>query len=64
MMHKIRIIFQLFNAAGQEIMSEEHLLGVGNNSLEIDLSSQPEGVYFLSIFDGFDKIAQKLIKLP
>ena len=59
-----RVQLQVFNTAGQKMLDQERVLSVGKNMLRLDLSRQPPGIYFLSLFDGDQWKSCRLIKLP
>jgi len=52
----------VINALGKEILTKQVQASRGLNSLEIDLGSQPAGMYFLSIISNSGKQQVKLIK--
>ena len=48
------------NSLGQQI-SREQLGHVANNVLDVDLSTQPNGIYFLSLSNGKERILRKIV---
>ncbi|MCW3078045.1 MAG: hypothetical protein JWO32_2654 [Bacteroidetes bacterium] len=48
------------NALGQQILSNKYN-GISNESIGLDLTSQSNGVYFITISNGTDKMVQRLI---
>jgi hypothetical protein len=55
-----KLTIRVLNYIGQELSSEE----VGNvsaHALDLDLSNKPEGVYFLEISNGKERLTKKLI---
>lgn len=48
------------NALGQQISSRMYN-GISNEHLSLDLTSQPNGVYFVTVSNGADKMVQRLI---
>lgn len=53
---RIRII----NCIGKQL-SDERLSNVYNNVLDIDMSNEPEGVYFIEVSNGYEKVTKKVI---
>jgi hypothetical protein len=54
------IKINIHNTLGQLINSTTHE-AVSENNLSLDLSDQPNGVYFVTIISGNDKMVQRLI---
>jgi hypothetical protein len=48
------------NALGQQVSSKNYN-GISNELLSLDLTSQPNGVYFVTVSNGTDKMVQRLI---
>jgi Secretion system C-terminal sorting domain/Bacterial Ig domain len=48
----------IYNLVGEEIMNQNIL----ENTTKIDLTNQPNGIYFVTIVDGNNRISQKIIK--
>ncbi len=55
-----KINVKLHNYIGQQISSTD-FGNVQNNAFEIDLSSKADGVYFITISNGIEKVTKKLI---
>lgn len=56
------ITFDIYNTAGQQIYHSTNYLTSGNNNLDIDIRSLPQGVYFLKIIGQKDYLSKKFIK--
>jgi hypothetical protein len=54
------LTIRVLNILGQTIQSSEHS-NVSNAVIELDLSSQPAGSYFINIDNGTDKVVKRLI---
>lgn len=54
------ISVKIHNAIGQQI-SGEHLENVSNNMVNVDLSNRPEGIYFVEISNGSERVVKKII---
>ena len=48
------------NALGQQITNKNYN-GISNELISLDLTSQPNGVYFVTVSNGTDKMVQRLI---
>jgi hypothetical protein len=55
-----KINVKVFNYIGQQLSSDD-FGNVQSNVFDIDLSSKPDGVYFLEISDGNEKVTKKII---
>ncbi len=53
---------ELFNAAGQKLLSQNHRNVSGNFKTHFDLSDQSAGIYLIRIFDGKKVSYQKVLK--
>ncbi|PBQ34183.1 hypothetical protein CNR22_21220 [Sphingobacteriaceae bacterium] len=54
------LTINVYNSTGQRIISSE-LKNVMNNSINLDLSDRPDGIYFTEITNGKDKAVKKII---
>lgn len=48
------------NTLGQQVLSNKYN-GISNESIALDLTSQANGVYFITISNGTEKMVQRLI---
>ncbi len=55
-----KINVKIFNYIGQQL-SSDNFENVQSNVFDIDLSSRPNGIYFLEISDGNEKLTKKII---
>lgn len=55
-----KISVKIYNYLGQEL-SNDQFNNVSNNVFDIDLSTQPNGVYFINISNGTEKTIKKII---
>jgi hypothetical protein len=55
-----KISMKILNYLGQEI-STDHFENVSKNVFDVDLSSRPDGIYFIEISNGIEKTTKKLI---
>lgn len=51
---------RIYNSVGQEI-SSDHLQGVTNNIINIDMNGKPDGIYFTEISNGSERVVKKII---
>jgi hypothetical protein len=54
------INLRVYNAVGQELSSAK-LTNVMNNVMSLDLSDQPQGIYFAEISAGQEKVVKKIV---
>jgi hypothetical protein len=54
------VSLRVFSSIGQEIVSSK-LKNVMNNVISVDLSQQPDGIYFAEISNGSDKTVKKIV---
>jgi hypothetical protein len=54
------LFISVYNAVGQKIISSE-LKNIMNNSINLDLSDRPDGIYFTEISNGENKAVKKII---
>ncbi len=52
---------RVFNSLGQEVASENMPVPASQGSIEIDLSSQPAGVYQVRVDDGQQSLSRKIV---
>ena len=57
-----RYTLDLFNAMGQKLQSQNVNLVQGIQTHRIDLTDQPQGVYFLQISDGQQILSKRILK--
>jgi hypothetical protein len=55
-----KINIKIYNCMGQEI-SSDNFENVSENVFNLDLSSKADGVYFIEIFNGSEKITKKIL---
>lgn len=51
---------KIYNIMGQ-IVSQEQLLNVSSNVIDVNLSNKPEGIYFAEISNGTERVTKKVI---
>jgi hypothetical protein len=55
-----KVKMKIYNSLGQMI-SDDELRGVTNNVFTVDLSSKSNGVYFLEVSNGNEKLTKKIV---
>lgn len=55
-----KINIRVFNALGQQLTNDE-FRNVSSKVFDMDLSSKPDGVYFVEISNGSEKVVKKII---
>lgn len=60
--NKSNIQINVVNLLGKTIISRNENMGVGINTLSLDLSRLPSGVYFLNLTDGSGMVTRRIVK--
>jgi hypothetical protein len=55
-----KVKINIYNCIGQ-IISTDQVENVGSNYFDVDLRTVPEGVYFLEVSNGSEKVTKKLV---
>jgi hypothetical protein len=54
------IAIRIYNAIGQQV-TEERIQNIGSHVIDIDLSTQPDGIYFTEISNGQQRTVKKVV---
>lgn len=62
-MHETIFSLEIINILGEKIYSSQTIpIAIGTNKSEIDLSNQPQGIYFIKVISEKGTTVKKLIK--
>ncbi len=62
MLNNSEIEFTVYNSTGQSVEQSDHNLTTGLNNINIDITTLPDGIYYLLINDKEKRLTKKFIK--